>query len=132
MITKFDEFLNESRGQNREERREKKKNDRKRDKERRSEKWRGGYKGRRPTVLTKVKKEKEKERRKEISKYLSKDEMDKMKERELTDNQVSSLLNRRKYHGSMNDDDLVNNQITYNKTLISDYNLQKKIEEQED
>jgi hypothetical protein len=124
MITKFDDFLNESKGQNAKERREKKKNDRKRDKERRAEKWRGVYQDRhtKKKPETGVEAERAKEHRKEMAKYLNKTEM-----KELEDDQKEVLFRKRKYHGSMNDDDLIKNQIIDNKLSIVN-NLQNQKE----
>lgn len=119
MITKFEDFLNESKGQNKTERKRKKKIDRKRDKERRAEKWRGVYQDRKtkkkPT--TGVEAEREKAHKKEMSKYLNKTEM-----KELDDQHKETLFAKRKYHGAMNDEDLVNNQTIDNKLSIINYN----------
>lgn len=126
MITKFEDFLNESKGQTAKERREKKKRDRERDKERRAEKWRGVYQDRhtkkKPT--TGVEAERAKEHKKEMAKYLNKTEM-----KELDDKHKETLFTKRKYHGAMNDDDLVNNQIIDNNLSIINYNMTQEKED---
>lgn len=123
MITKFENFLNESKGQNEKERKEKKKTDKKRDKERKKEKWKGTYQDRKTKKkpLTGVEAERAKEHRKELSKYLNKTEM-----KELDDQQKNTLLSKRKYHGAMNDDDLINSQIKDNQQTLVINNLPKK------
>lgn len=117
--------LNESKGQTAAERRRKKIIDRKRDKERRAEKWRGVYQDRKtkkkPT--TGVEAERIKAHKKEMSKYLNNIEM-----KELDNQHKETLFAKRKYHGSMNDDDLINNQIIDNKLNIINYNLIQKRE----
>lgn len=123
MITKFEDFLNESKGQTAKEKKRKKKIDKKRDRERRAEKWRGVYQDRhtkkKPT--TGVEAEREKEHKKEMAKYLNKTEM-----KELDDQHKETLFNKRKYHGAMNDDDLINNQIIDNQQTIINSIIPKK------
>ena len=130
MITKFEEFLNESKGQDAKERREKKKRDRERDKERRAEKWRGVYQDRhtKKKPVTGIEAERAKQHKKEMSKYLNKTEL-----KELDDKEKETLFNKRKYHGAMNDDDIVNNSVSNVKANLieAEENIQKQKEEEE-
>ena len=61
------------------------------------------------------KEEKEKLRRKEETKYLSKDER-----KELDEVQRKELVSKRKYHGSMNDEDLETNKEALSKRTLYD------------
>lgn len=101
MITKFEEFLNENK------------------KEKKSK----PIKKSKPVEGSKEA-EREKLHRKEISKYLSKDEI-----KELDDKQIEDTLSKRKYHGSMNDDDLEIAKTNNDKTTLKD--AKKNIEESE-